>query len=340
MSKLASYASMMQRIRPLQAMPKVWNYLKYRTRKRHAVTRVSRSAPQIASLLLTKRCNLTCDFCNVGSFLHDENTKWKNLEANLETVKKIFENPLFDNCLLVDLLGGEPLLVKELAPIVSFLTKRGHLTNITTNGTRLLRHVAELRDAGISRICVSIYEENRAVIERDLAQINAIFPVHTCLILFRKDVENAPDALIERVRYLRDSGCLDVRFWMYRPIGETASEDELLFEDDPCYLSFKARMDEAVPGFCFWPAVTKQGPLKKLCPQLWQRVGCDMSGRMAVCCGTDMLLPGPEGNIFESDPDVVYNHPILVQMREQLLDPNAEPPEMCKTCNLLSDPGW
>ena len=210
-SKLSSYANMAKKIRPLQAAPKVWNYLKFRTQKRHAIVTASRSTPQIAALLLTKRCNLSCDFCNVASFLHDKKTKWRNLEGDLERVKKLFENPLFANCLLVDILGGEPLMVKELVPIVAFLTERGHLTNITTNGMHLLPRIAELRDAGISRISVSIYEENRAILERDLAKINAIFPVNTSLILFRKDIEDAPDMLIERVRFVRDLGCLDVR---------------------------------------------------------------------------------------------------------------------------------
>ena len=42
----------------------------------------------------------------------------------------------------------------------------------------------------------------------------------------------------------------------------------------------------------------------------------------------------------EDKPDVLFNHPTLVNLREQLLDDNAEPPEMCKTCNLIGDPGW
>ena len=273
-----------------QAAPKVWNYLKYRTQKRHAVVKVSRSTPQIASLLLTKRCNLSCDFCNVASFLHDKSTKWRKLEGDLERVKKIFENPLFASCLLVDILGGQPLMVKELVPIVAFLTKRGHLTNITTNGMRLLPRIAELRDAGISRICVSIYEDNRAILERDLAKINAIFPVNTSLILFRKDVENAPDMLIERARFLRDSGCLDVRFWMYRPIGEGANAGEILFEDDACFQWFKARMNEALPGFCFWPTIAKKGPVKKLCPSFGSALavicpaGWESAAAPTCCC--------------------------------------------------------
>ena len=67
-----------------------------------------------------------------------------------------------------------------------------------------------------------------------------------------------------------------------------------------------------------------------------------MKGNMEICCGTEEILSGPNSNFFdcEDKPDVLFNHPTLVNLREQLLDENAEPPEMCKTCNLIGDPGW
>jgi Radical SAM superfamily/4Fe-4S single cluster domain len=340
MTKHTYYLSMLRRIRPLKATPRIWNYLKFRALPRRAQTSWARTSPQIASLLLTKRCNMNCSFCNVASFMHDESTTWRSVEGDLEKVQRIFDNPLFSRALLVDLLGGEPLLVKELVPIVAFLSERGHLTNMTTNGLLLADRIKDLKEAGISRISISIYEGNRAVLERDLASITKVFPVHTSMLLFRKEVEHAPEKIIQTARILRDAGCLDLRFWIYRPIGEHPHPEEILFEDDPAFLAFRRRMDEALPGFCFWPAPAKKGPVRKLCPQLWQRVGCDMAGNLGVCCGTDEFLPGPGGNLFEGDPDKVFNHPLLVRMREQLLDPAAEPPEMCKSCNLLGDPGW
>lgn len=340
MAKLYSYLSMIPRIRPVKAAPKVWNYLRYRTQQRQARFSVTRSTPQIASLLLTKRCNMSCDFCNVASFLHDKKTKWQALEGDLERVQRIFANPLFAKCLLVDILGGEPMLVKDLEKIVAWLTDQGHLTNITTNGLNLVKRIEGLKKAGVSRISVSIYEENRQALERDLPSINKVFRVHTTMILFRKDVEEAPDMLVERAKFVRDSGCLDVRFWMYRPIGETADTGELVYEDSPAFVALKERIDREMPGFCFWPVPMKKGPIKKLCPQLWQRVGCDMSGNMGICCGTDTLLSGPDGNLFQGAPDKIFNHPMMVEIREKLLDPESEPPEICKNCNLLGDPGW
>jgi len=330
--------SMARRVRPLRASPKVWNYAKYRALPRRAVTSCARTSPQIASLLLTKRCNMRCSFCNAASFIHDKSTSWQSLEADLAKVRRIFANPLFSRALLVDLLGGEPLLVKELGPIVAFLSRNGHLTNMATNGVLLADRIAELKQAGISRISVSVYEDNRDLLERDLPAINRVFPVQTSMVLFRSEVERTPESIVETARFLRRTGCLGLRFWIYRPIGENPDPGEILSEDDPALLALRAQADEAVPGFCFWPVPLKQGPVPKLCPQLWQRVGCDMSGNLGICCGTEELLPG--GNLFESEPDVVFNHPILVTMRGQLLDPHADPPLICRSCNLLGDPGW
>lgn len=341
MSKLSYYVGMARKIHPLKAAPKVLNYLKYRTSPRKARTSVDDYSPQIAGLLLTKRCNMSCSFCNVATFMHDKSVAWRTLEGDLDKVKKIFANPLFANALLVDILGGEPLLVKELPAIVRFLSGRGHLTNITTNGLLLADRIQELKDAGISRINISVYEENRKVLRRDLTKINEIFPVHTNMVIFRKDVVHAPEKIIDTVRFIKDSGCIDLRFWIYRPIGEHIEPEEILYDDDPLLLAFRNRLEEAVPGFCFWPVPAAKGEtVKKRCAQLWQRISCDMQGNLGVCCGTDNFLSKPGGNLFDEGPNAGYNHPTLVKMREQLLDPQAPPPEMCKSCNLLGDPGW
>jgi len=339
-SRLTFYLNMVTKLQPAKAVPKIWNYLKYRCQPRKPIASISRNSPQIASLLLTKRCNMSCSFCNAANFMHDHSSTWQESEADLAKVQKIFENPLFSRALLVDLLGGEPMLVKELVPIVAFLAGRGHLTNLKTNGLLLADRIADLKKAGISRISVSVYEANRAALEKDLPRINKIYPVHTNTVLLRKDVESAPEKLVETVRFLKESGCLDLRFWMYRPMGEHPDPAEVLFDTDPAYLAFRSMVEQAAPGFCFWPPPTVMGPIKKLCPQLWQRTGCDMQGNMGICCGIDTMLSGPGGNLFEGDPDTIFNHPTVVRMREQLLDPQSEPPEVCKNCNLLGDPGW
>jgi MoaA/NifB/PqqE/SkfB family radical SAM enzyme len=339
-SKLEYYWEMGLRMRPLGAAPKVLNYAKYRSLTRERTTSLRRYTPQIASVMVTKRCNLQCSYCSVGNIINQKGADWRRSEASLETIRRIFANPLFANCLLVDLLGGEPLLVDELEPIVSYLVGRGHMVNVATNGLLLAERVAGLKSAGISRINVSLYDATREAMDRDLPEINRVFPVHVSIVLLRTDVENRQDELCATARFLREAGCRSLRFWMYRPVGLDPKPEELIRDTLPAYAELRRRIDAAVPGFCLWPTAIQAGPSKKRCPQLWQRIICDVLGNMTICCGSDRTLMGPDSNLFDSEPERVWNHPTLVSMRGRLLDPEAEAPAVCKTCSLLAEPGW
>jgi len=339
-SKLSYYYEMGHRVHPLRAAPYVWNYLKYRCLTREAETSLRRYTPQIAHVTLTQRCNLNCGYCHAGSFVNKKGTEWRESEATLATIERIFSNPLFGNCLLVDLQGGEPLMVADLEAIVAYLVGRGHIVNTSTNGLLLAERIVGLKRAGISRINVSLYDANRTAMERDLPKINQIFPVHTSMVLLRSEVEKNQDGLLETARFARDVGCRSLRFWLYRPIGVDPKPGETIDDALPAYMEFRRRMEEALPGFCLWPATIRTGGFAKLCPMLWQRIGCDVLGNIVICCGTDAVLQGPNSNLFDSDPDLLFNHPTLVTMRRQLLAPGAEPPGICKTCSLLAEPGW
>ena len=239
MSKTAYYLSMLKRVRPVRAMPKVWNYAKYRFYKKLSLMSCRRYTPQIAGLLLTRRCNLNCGYCNVAKFLSEQKGDWRESEASLDKVKHIFANKLFRNSLLVDLLGGEPLLVKDLDRIIAFLTENGCLSNTSTNGVLLGERVADLKQAGISRINISLYDANRSVLERDLGRINRIFPVHASIVLLRSQIEGQPEKLLQAVRFIRSEGCLSLRFWMYRPLGVNPKTSEVILEGDPVYVDFR-----------------------------------------------------------------------------------------------------
>jgi hypothetical protein len=329
-----------RRLQPLGAAPKVWNYLKFRLLHREARTSVHRYTPQIASVMITKRCNLDCAYCNAGNLINQKGMKWRESEATLEKIQRIFSNPLFGNCLVVDLLGGEPLLVDELEDIVAYLANRGHIVIMATNGLTLIKRIDDLARAGISRINVSLYDTNRHLILRDFPAINRIFPIHTSIVLLKSDLENKPDDLLTVAREVSRAGCRSLRFYVYRPMGVAPTPEEIIDDAMPAYGEFKQRMEAALPGFCLWPAAVRPGKVKKRCPQLWQRISCDANGTMGICCGTDQSLRGPHSNLFDGEPDAIFNHPTLVTMREQLLSPESEPPEICKTCNLLGEPGW
>lgn len=331
---------MSKEIHLLKATPKVWNYIKYRFLKRKALMSVRRYTPQIASLFLTMRCNLNCGYCNSAKIFREGKVNWRESEATLGKVKSIFANPLFANCIFVDLSGGEPLLVQDLDHIVAYLAKRGHTTNVITNGLLLNERIVELKRAGVSRISISLYDENLSAMKNELEEINKVFPVHTSIVLLRSAIEKNSDKILDMARFAYKSGCLSLRFFMYRPLGVDPDIKEIITDTYPAYIEFRHMMEDALPEFCVWPAVIKTKTVKKLCPQLWQRISCDMLGNMLICCGTDMMLQGKNSNLFHSEPDILFNHSTLLDMRKQLLSPGCEPPDICKTCNLLGDPGW
>lgn len=339
-TKFSYYVEMGRKLRPRAMAPKVWNYLKYRALPRRATTGVRAYAPQIASVIVTKRCNLACEYCSAEKMMNARGPVWQDSEATLDKIKEIFQNPLFSGCLLVDLLGGEPLLVPELESIVAYLIQRGHIVNLATNGLHLAARIDGLKRAGISRINVSLYDTNRTVLGRDLPGINRTFPVHTSRVLLQSELETKQDEILATARGVRAAGCLSLRFYIYRPIGTTPKPEEIIAEDLPAYVEFRKRVDAALPGFCLWPAAPKRGSVEKRCPQLWQRINCDINGTMGICCGTDEMLMGPHSNLFGSSPDEVWNHPTLVTMRDQLQQRGSDPPDVCKTCNLLGEPGW
>ena len=180
-------------------------------------------------------------------------------DLTLEKVQSIFENQLFANCLLVDLQGGEPLLAKDFNRIVAFLADRGHLINTATNGLLLARRIADIKDAGISRISISVYESNWSMLERDLDKINSIFPVHMSLVLMRSMVDGQQDEMIEKARWFRDSGCLSLRLWGYRPPVANYKLEEIIDDTNKSYQDFRLRMEDALPGFCIWPETLQTG---------------------------------------------------------------------------------
>jgi pyruvate-formate lyase-activating enzyme len=336
--KICYYFNMLKRMRPIQASPKVLNYLKYRAATRLPALSTRHYTPQIAGLLLNKRCNLNCDICYVGTMLNEPD--WQKSEASLEKVKPIITHKLFRNCLLVDLMGGEPLLVEDLDQIVAYLTSNGHLTNLSTNGVLLADRVADLKRAGISHINISLYEENRRVLERHLAQINRVFQVDTSLVLLRTELEARLEQLVSTARFVHEAGCGSLRIFVYRPMGRDPQQKDLIPYDDPAWLELRRRVDDVVPNFCLWPTPPRPGPAGKRCVQLWQKIWCDMEGNVFACCGVAAPLSGPNSNLFDGAPDAILNHPTFVSMRRKLLDPLSDPPDPCKSCNLLSDSGW
>ena len=318
---------------------KIANYLRYKFSRPLPVIPCVKYTPQIVHVMMTNRCNLRCNYCNASKSLEYAATA-STQEMSLERIREAFRTPFLKNALLVDLLGGEPLLVPEIEDIVGFLKTSGHLTNMSTNGLLLPQHIEGLKNKGITRINVSIYPTNLALLKKTLADINKVFPVHTSYVLTRTQLESRPEEILDIVAFAQESRSKSLRFWMYRPMGINADLREIVTEDLSAYRAFHRNASARFKKFIFWPKGISTGPRRKRCRQLWQHVGIDPSGNIGICCGIDNYLPSNEANLFTTAADVIFNHPRTIDLRIKLLDPLADVPEECRHCNLLEDPGW
>ena len=104
---------------------------------------------------LTDRCNLRCNYC-----LPEEFSDWLPNEKLLTTDELIRVIQVAVNCGITEvrLTGGEPLLRPDIVEIVSQISKLENAPqlSLTTNGIKLASLAQPLKDAGLSRINVSL----------------------------------------------------------------------------------------------------------------------------------------------------------------------------------------
>jgi MoaA/NifB/PqqE/SkfB family radical SAM enzyme len=116
--------------------------------------------PSLAVLRPTLRCNLSCQICydrgenivrdswsleGMDSGAELDDSTWIELVTALAAFKPTFY-----------ITGGEPLLASTLIPIIRTIKQHGCYVSLNTNGVMLEQRAAELLDAGVDKIIVSL----------------------------------------------------------------------------------------------------------------------------------------------------------------------------------------
>lgn len=102
---------------------------------------------------LTDNCNLRCFYC-MPEEDYDFTPASRLMQAHeIETLAKIFVK---QGVKKIRLTGGEPLVRKDVGQIITSLGNLPAELHITTNGTRVHQYLAELRDANIRTVNISL----------------------------------------------------------------------------------------------------------------------------------------------------------------------------------------
>jgi len=104
---------------------------------------------------LAERCNLRCQYCMPPEGVPIQSSDKLLNHEEVERLTRIFAQGGVDK---VRLTGGEPLLRKDLARVISSISSIDtiHSVGITTNGITLSRKLSSLIDAGLTHINISL----------------------------------------------------------------------------------------------------------------------------------------------------------------------------------------
>jgi cyclic pyranopterin phosphate synthase len=100
---------------------------------------------------LTQRCPYSCFFC------HHEGENDKGKEMGLADIEQIVKHASTHGIHKVKLTGGEPLLRKDILDIIKKISPLVTDLSMTTNGLFLEDMALSLKQAGLSRVNVSIH---------------------------------------------------------------------------------------------------------------------------------------------------------------------------------------
>ena len=104
---------------------------------------------------VTDRCNLRCIYCmppeGIPQIPHSEILSYEEIRTIVQAAAELGINRL-------RLTGGEPLIRAELPKLIKMLSQIEGIQelSLTTNGTLLKKYALELKQAGLSRVNVSL----------------------------------------------------------------------------------------------------------------------------------------------------------------------------------------
>jgi cyclic pyranopterin phosphate synthase len=213
---------------------------------------------------VTDRCNFRCTYCMPKEvFGRDFAFLPRSELLTFEEVTRLARAFVRQGVSKVRLTGGEPLLRHNLETLVAMLAQIEGITDIalTTNGSALAASAEKLRNAGLTRVTVSLDALDDATfaamndiafpVARVLAGIDAaaaagLAPVKINMVV-KRGVND--DRVTDMAKHFRGSGHV-LRFIEYMDVGTTNGW----------------RMDDVVPAGEIHGAINQRWPIEPLDP--------------------------------------------------------------------------
>ena len=183
---------------------------------------------------VTDRCNFRCVYCMPKEIYGADHEFLPRTELlTFEEITRLARLFVDQGVTKLRLTGGEPLLRRNIERLVEMLAKLGDIDlTLTTNGALLAKKARSLRDAGLTRVTVSLDSLDDAMframndvdfpVAKVLAGIDAaaaagLAPVKVNMVVKRGTNEAS---IVPMARHFKGSGHI-VRFIEYMDVGAT-----------------------------------------------------------------------------------------------------------------------
>lgn len=112
----------------------------------------NKNMPNLMSFAVNDVCNAACEHCSFFAAVEEKGRK----TLMLEQATKLISDAQDLGVSVINFVGGEPLLRKDLTSIIASVDKDRATTILFTNGALLQKRARELRQAGLDSIFVSM----------------------------------------------------------------------------------------------------------------------------------------------------------------------------------------
>jgi GTP 3',8-cyclase len=135
---------------------------------------------------VTQRCNLACFFC------HREGEHDSEGEMTPDEIGRLVEIASELGVTKVKVTGGEPLMRRDIVDVTRIISTHVREVSMTTNAILLPEKARSLKDAGLSRVNISLHSLKRESVER-IAGVD-------CLKKVKAGIEAADEAGLKPIK--------------------------------------------------------------------------------------------------------------------------------------------
>ena len=198
----------------------------------------NRRFPDIVNLSLTNKCNCDCDHC----CLRYEKQKGKEMttEEAIDVIKQCQDLGVS----LINFLGREPLLRKDILDVIRSVDKKRSATVMFTCGYYLEEYAGKLKEAGLDSIAVSIdshiperhdsIKKVKGIFERAIRGIKAAKKAGlTVAISCCVDEKSVKDGtLVNIIELGKKLGINEIIVFDAIPVGNISNRKDLYYEKE------------------------------------------------------------------------------------------------------------